>query len=228
MRELSVVLPVCNEAEGIDSFLKAVYLSLKTFPKTFEVLCIENGSTDRSLRVLGLLQKKYNNFRVLQSEKGWGNAVRKGMQEAKGKYLCYMVSDGQIDPGYIVTLYNLYQKNHVALVKVWRTRRENAMRLVNSRIYNFISKLFFGLDSQDINATPKLLETQIAKQLILRSKNIALDIELLYKLKQQRLTWLEIPVSSKQRERGQSTTNIRAVIEMIYCMLCLRFGIYGV
>lgn len=135
-----------------------------------------------------------------------------------------MVSDGQVDPDYILKLYSLYTKRSVDLVKIWRTSRENANRLVISRSYNFIARLLFGFASRDINATPKILSTERMRSLRLRSPNIALDVELLSKLAVSGGKWTEIPVPAGKREGGASTTNFASALEMMIALVRLRFA----
>jgi glycosyltransferase involved in cell wall biosynthesis len=220
MTQLSLILPVHNEAGNIQKSLADIGLALKSLTLRYEVICVENGSTDDSYDVLGKLAKKHRELHVIRSEIGWGNAVRAGIAHARGKYTCYMVSDGQIDPKVITQLYR--RRNEQALVKIWRTSRENPARLTNSRLYNVLARLLFGIDSKDINATPKLADTALLRTIPLRSDNIALDLELMLGIKKRGLGWLEIPAPSKKREAGTSTTKLKSVWEMLRWMVRFR------
>ncbi len=223
MVDLTVILPVHNESAGIEKNLKTIIAVLKKLKISYEIICMENGSTDITLSVLKSLQKKIKELVVMQSQIGWGNAVRKGIQKAGGMYTCYMVSDGQIDPEYIEKLYEI--RKHAALVKIWRTTRENGTRLLNSRIYNILARILFGIDTQDVNATPKLLETKLLKSIPLTANNIAVDLELLLALKKRGLTWYEIPAPSLIRDTGSSTTRLKTVWEMVRWMIVFRLHI---
>jgi glycosyltransferase involved in cell wall biosynthesis len=223
MKNLSVVLPVHNEAEGIEDYIKKINHLLTNTSLTFELLAIENGSTDQSLAILKKLAKKINNLHVHQSEKGWGNAVQKGIELAAGKYVCYVVSDGQIDPKVITGLYDQIQKGDYDMAKISRINRENIKRLLNSRAYNLLARIVFGLSTRDVNGTPKILLSSVAKALKLESHNIAIDLELLIKLKVNGLRWLEVPVESYARETGSSSTNIKSVLEMLRYMKYFYF-----
>jgi hypothetical protein len=87
-----------------------------------------------------------------------------------------------------------------------------------------LAAAWFGLPSRDINATPKILRTELIRQLKLREKNIGLDLEILIQLKQRAMSWLEIPAPSHKRTFGTSTTKVKTVWEMIAAMsrLALR------
>lgn len=215
MKNLSIVLPVHNESEGIETSIKKIVDVLAKTSITYEILCIENGSTDDSLSILRNIAKKNIELRVYQSDKGWGNAVQKGISVAQSMYLCYMVSDGQVDPLIIPKLYNLIESGEYGLVKISRSSRENMKRFLNSRAYNMLAYIIFNLPTYDVNGTPKMLLTATAKKMKLQSHNIAIDLELMIKLKMNNLSFKEVAVPSYARESGTSTTNIKSVIEML-------------
>jgi len=75
--QLSVILPIHNEEEGIENFLLSLIRLLREKKIIAELLCVENGSTDNSLLILRSLEKQYPGLEVIESQKGWGNAVRK-------------------------------------------------------------------------------------------------------------------------------------------------------
>ena len=222
--KLSVVLPVHNEESGIDKVINRLVGLLRKQKISFEVICVENGSTDNSLAELDKLAKKYQELRVFQSSKGWGNAVCEGVKRARGEYFCYMVSDNQVDSKHVVTVFSKINNNGVDLVKVARKDRENFARLVNSRVYNLVSFVLFGFGG-DINATPKILETGLIRKMKLQSENIALDLELLLKLKKDNHKWFDIPVTSRKREGGISSTNFNALREMLVHILKFKLGL---
>jgi len=227
MLDLSVILPVHNEEAGLEKNIHQITQVLKSIRVTYEIVCVENGSKDRSLEILQKLARPSQHIRVFKSAKGWGNAVRFGISKARGEASCFMVSDGQVEADCISKVYDLYKQNHdekTVLFKIWRTTRENPTRLANSRIYNIIAGLILGIDSRDINATPKLLNTKILKSIKLTSENVTLDPELLLALKKKGLKWIEIPAVSTRRESGNSTTNWKTVWEMIKWMIVKSRG----
>src|ERR1035437_4092013 len=97
MTFLSLTLPVHNEEDIIKKVLTEIIDTLNKCKITYEILLIENGSSDKSPKIVIELSKKYKNVYSFVSPKGYGNAVLKGLKESKSKYVCYMPSDGQID-----------------------------------------------------------------------------------------------------------------------------------
>lgn len=219
MLSLSVILPVHNEENGIELVVTELCHLLNKNKITYEVICVENGSTDNSYKILKKLEKKYKKITVVRWAKGWGNAVRKGLSLAKGEYICFSVSDNQVKTENIIKVYRKILTTGHAMVKIRRVSRENFSRFLNSLLFNLVAQIFFDLKSLDINGTPKILKSSLLKSLHLQSTNIALDLELLVKLKKMNLSWLEIPVKSNKRKAGASTTNLNSVFEMLYYMV---------
>ncbi len=220
---VSIIFPVHNEEEGITEFIKYVFKQLKQVDFTYEVFFIENGSRDNSFNILKELQKEFE-FKLLKSRKGWGNAVKEGFKNAQGEYICYMVSDWQVDPKYISFLMEKITKSNFDMVKVSRMTRENKTRLVNSRLYNLLAIILFGTKTFDINATPKIIKAKIIKNKQFISENIAFDLELLLFLKKNKYKWKDFSVPSSKRKTGVSTTNIKSIIEMLRYMMIFRFS----
>jgi len=223
MTDLTVVLPVHNEAQTIEETVRKTRDVLRKNAISHEILCVENGSTDESLKILKKLSRQYLEIRILRSRVGWGNAVRKGLADARGRLFCYMVSDGQVDPACIPVLLRRYREKRVALVKVWRKSREDRIRFIVSRCYNLLTAAWFGLPSRDINATPKIAETKLLRSLPTTADNFLFDIELLLALKKRNLPWLEIPVPSNKRAGGRSTTNLKNIWDVLRFMVRTRF-----
>lgn len=222
MIDLSIILPVHNEAKSISKLSLELKQLLKKAKVNPEIIFVENGSTDNSFKILSDIASRDSKFRVYQSRQGWGNAVRKGIQNSHGKYILYMVSNGQVPLKHITHLYKMIIKDDIAMAKVTRIKRENLGRLLNSRIYNFLSIFLFGLNSLDINGTPKIIKSDILKKIPLKSENIGLDLELMLHLKRRRLIWKEIPIESEKRIWGKSSTNFKSAIEMLSHMIMFR------
>lgn len=84
---LSIIIPAHNEANRLPRTLEQVFSFLKTQPYPSEVIVVENGSTDNTLELAGAFLKDHSNFILVQEhQKGKGNAIRRGMFEARGEY----------------------------------------------------------------------------------------------------------------------------------------------
>jgi len=86
---LSIVIPAFNEEKRLPSTLEQVYSYIKDQPFECEVLIVENGSKDATFEIALEFSERHEQFHVLEAERGKGQAVRRGMLEAKGEY-CFM------------------------------------------------------------------------------------------------------------------------------------------
>jgi glycosyltransferase involved in cell wall biosynthesis len=83
---LSVVIPAYNEESRLPDTLEQVFRFLEKQPFASEAIVVENGSTDHTFEVAQTFAKRHENFRVVQSERGKGAAVKRGMLEARGEF----------------------------------------------------------------------------------------------------------------------------------------------
>lgn len=224
MIKLSLILPVINEEKIIRPVVKKIIKTLNRVKLSYELILIENGSTDNTLRVLRTLAKENDCLLVKIAPKGYGSSILFGLKNASGKYVGYMPSDGQIDPQVIPQLMRLFETKETELVKVKRISRENILRRYNSKVYNFLANLFFQLNSSDINGDPKIFKRKKLDCLKLSSKDSFLSTELLIKAKYLKWQIKETPIVGLPRAGGKSTVNILTVFEFLRNVFVWRFG----
>ena len=110
MISISIIIPVYN----IEKYLKECLDSLnnQTF-KDFEVICVNDGSKDNSLKILNEYAQKDSRFKIISQEnEGSGSARNNGLSHAKGKYVQFLDGDDYFEPTMLETLYNLAEKNN--------------------------------------------------------------------------------------------------------------------
>jgi dolichyl-phosphate beta-glucosyltransferase len=83
---LSVVIPAHNEESRLTGTLEQIFHFLEEQSFTYEVIIVENGSTDKTLKIAQKFVEQHKNFYVIQSERGKGAAIRLGMLQAQGEY----------------------------------------------------------------------------------------------------------------------------------------------
>ncbi len=87
---ISVVLPVYNQADHIEAIITEYQTALAKIPNPYEIILVVNGCRDNSLSICLALAQKYETIKVVHSEKGgWGLAIKRGLQDARGDLLCY-------------------------------------------------------------------------------------------------------------------------------------------
>lgn len=210
---LSLVLPVHNEADIIQSVYMDVREMLRGLRVPFEIILVENGSSDASPGVLKRLAKTHPDTSVLVAPRGYGSAVLAGLARAKGMYVSYMPSDGQIDLAVFPEVWRLSQTGQWDMVKVKRVTRETWARTVTSRAFSLIMTVLFGIPLYDINGSPRIMLRSKLAGLGLTYTDSFLDAEMV--VKATRLGWRirEIPMKTLSRLGGVSTRSAATFIE---------------
>lgn len=107
--QVSIIIPVYNTEKYLNECLDSIIA--QTF-KDIEIICVNDGSTDNSLKILESYQKKHKNIKIItQKNGGAGKARNTGLEAAKGKYICFWDSDDIFEPKAIETLYTQAEKS---------------------------------------------------------------------------------------------------------------------
>lgn len=164
---ISAVIPVFNELESLPHFLPKLQTELQKIDKNYEILFIDDGSTDGSLDFLKKASQKDKKINVFSFRKNQGKseALTLGFQMAKGDYIVTLDADLQDKPEEIA---NLYKKalEGFDLVCGWRKdRRDPARKVISSKLFNSMAGAFWGLKLHDYNCGLKLYTSEAAKSL---------------------------------------------------------------
>ncbi|MBI5449202.1 glycosyltransferase family 2 protein [Candidatus Gottesmanbacteria bacterium] len=213
MTNLSLVLPVHNQADIIEPVYRDIRKTLQKIHITYECILVENGSTDESKNAVFLLAKKYPHTKALTAPIGYGSAVIAGLHKAKGVYVCYMPSDGQIDLSVLPRLWGAINSRTWDMVKVHRTTRETVGRYVFSWCLSHLVATLFGIPALDLNGSPRIFLRTKLTRLALSHKDSFIDIE--FAVKAHRLNWKikEFPMRTLPRFGGTSTRSWRTFVE---------------
>lgn len=141
MIDLSIVLPVYNERETIESVLKEWKKQLAKSKVSYQFIVCEDGSSDGTSELLRKIQPKYQ--LVLdqkETRRGYGGAVIDGIVTAKSKYILSIDSDGQCDPADFPKIWNIREKADIVIG--WRVKRADA---VQRKIFSGAFKAYFRL-----------------------------------------------------------------------------------
>jgi glycosyltransferase involved in cell wall biosynthesis len=164
--ELSVVVPVFNEEECINATLPEICDVLNTLNYRWELLAIDDGSTDRSLEKLNELQKTYPQITVISLRSNFGQtaAMSAGIDHAIGKLIVTIDADGQNDPVEIPRLLEMLE-DEIDVVAGWRkTRRDSFTRRLPSRVANFVISKASGIRLHDYGCTLKVFRAEVIKE----------------------------------------------------------------
>lgn len=159
---LSVVIPFHNESESIPGLVEEVYAALASQP-SFELICVDDGSSDDTFDQLRAVQAAHPGLRLLRHRErcGQSTAVRTGVKRAKAPWVVTLDGDGQNDPADIPRLLAVLEDpdrpSDVHLVIGMRKKRQdNLIKRVSSRIANGVRGHMLGDDTPDSGCGLKL------------------------------------------------------------------------
>lgn len=221
--ELTLVLPVYNQAGYIAGVVREIEGVLRHAGVDYELILAENRSPDNTLEVLQEIARKNRRARVVEAPiKGYGGAIIQGYALARGRFVAHMGSTGQIEPRLIVECYRIVQKGKADIAKPYRAVRENWLRRANSRAFNTFANLLFSLNTHDTNSCPKVFARQWLKIFDLQFRDSFLDLELLAKARLLNLKIVEVPTHHRPRQAGKSNTSFKTIREFVSNMVRYR------
>lgn len=165
--DLSVVIPIKNEADNIQPLLQEIHAALEEH-YDYEVIYVDDGSDDASLRVLGGMTRRYPRLRVLQHAQSCGQstAVRSGVQAARAPWIATLDGDGQNDPADIPKLMAVIVAPdcdpRLKLVAGWRRARHDTwVKRLSSIIANRVRRALLRDKTPDTGCGLKLFEREM-------------------------------------------------------------------
>ncbi len=128
--QISIVIPVYNESEGIDELYRRTTSAMASFSDSFEIVCVDDGSRDTSLSQLIEYHKKDPRFKVISLSRNFGHqsAVLAGLSVAKGDYIGVMDGDLQDPPEIFERFYNKMNEGYDVVYAVRKNRKEGVVK----------------------------------------------------------------------------------------------------
>ena len=163
---ISVVIPIFNELESLPELKRQLLENLQSFEK-WEIIFIDDGSSDGSTEWLADLVSKDNNFKLIEFYRNYGKsaALNEGFKAASGDYIITMDADLQDDPNEIK---NLVAKLNEGwdVVSGWKKNRLDPLnKRIPSKLFNFVTRLLTGVKIHDFNCGLKGYKKSVIKSI---------------------------------------------------------------
>lgn len=223
---LSIVVPVYNEEDNIPVLYKELATALKTLKQDYEIIFIDDGSTDGSRQALAGLSSNDKRVKVIFFRRNYGQtaALGAGFKYARGEVVVTLDADLQNDPADIPKLLAKMAEGY-DLVNGWRKDRQDKMmsRKIPSMVANrIINKLIEGTGVQlrDFGCTLKAYKKGIVKNIHLYGE--------MHRFIPVFAAWIgvkvtEIPVHHRPRLHGRAKYNLSRVSRVIFDLIVVRF-----
>ena len=200
--KISYVVPLLNEEESLPAFYKELVKVVSGLSKDYEIIFIDDGSTDRSLSLLKELLEKDKHIRIFSFRKNHGKAeaLTLGFQMANGNTIVTLDADLQDRPDQIKKL--LDKLANYEVVSGWRKERNDTKaKIIASRLFNYFAGSFWGLSLHDYNCGLKAYTNEAAKSIKLYGGMHRFIPLIAY---QQGFTVSEVAIQHDARQYGKS------------------------
>jgi dolichol-phosphate mannosyltransferase len=207
---LSIVIPSFKESENLEIILPRLIKSLSILNIEYEILIIDSPiSNDDTPEVCN----KYDvNYKLRENGISYGDAIRTGIQSAKGERLLIMDADGSHDPDFVRVLWKFHGDYDVVIasryVQGGSTENSKILNLM-SWILNITYRIVLQINCKDISNSFKIYKTRQLKELNLSCNDFDIVEEILFKLnKRSKISFKEVPYTFKRRITGTSKRNL--------------------
>lgn len=222
---LSILIPAYNVDDSIASVVEQAWKVGEKLSKKLEIIVIDDGSTDRTNTVLRRLEPSIPHLRILNHEtnKGYGETIKELYYLGKNDWLFSLPGDNQYDARELTKL-AAYMDRADMILGIRLDRQDPPSRILQSKIYNTLLKLLFGLNLRDVN-TIRLMKRSMLQSLTLHSRSAFVDAELAVRACDAGHTIHEVSVVHKKRKQKGATggSMLKTILPTIFEMLQLFF-----
>jgi glycosyltransferase involved in cell wall biosynthesis len=222
--DLSVVVPLFNEEENVRPLYEELVAELKKLGKRYEVLFVDDGSTDGTRGILEALAKSDPALTVVRFRRNFGQtaALSAGIERARGKVIVPMDGDLQNDPADIGKLLAVMEKHGFECVSGWRADRQDkaVTRRFPSMVANWLISRVSGIALHDYGCTMKAYRAEVIEGVRLYGE-MHRFIPIYAAWQGARVT--ELKVNHRARRFGKSKYGLNRIFKVFLDLLLVRF-----
>ena len=222
--DLSVVIPLFNEEESVEPLYAQLKEALEPLEQSYEIIIVDDGSTDRSFELLRGLHAQDKRLKVIRFRRNFGQtaAFAAGFEHAQGRVVVTMDADLQNDPADIPRLLEKLEEGY-DVVSGWRVERWKSAwltRRLPSVVANRLISETTGVRLHDYGCSLKAYRSEVVKNINLYGE--------LHRFIPAMASWMgvsvaEIPVHYQPRQFGRSKYGLSRTIKVILDLLTVRF-----
>jgi len=224
MLELSVIIPIKNESPNLEALHLEVTAALDPWGRSYEVIVVDDGSTDDSFTVLSRIQAADPRWRVIRFRRNFGQtaAFSAGFAHARGRFIATSDGDLQNDPKDIPAMVARLEKDDLDIVCGWRKDRKDAFlsRLLPSMLANRLISWATGVRLHDYGCSLKVFRAEVVKPLKLYGEMHRFIPAI---ASEQGVQIAEVVVNHRARLHGTSKYGISRTIRVVLDLLTVKF-----
>lgn len=168
MPDISVVIPLLNESESLPELEAWIVRVMHANKYSYEIIFIDDGSTDNSWEVIGNLSSKNENIRAIKFRRNYGKsaALNCGFAEAKGDVIITMDADLQDSPDEIPGLYARIKDEKFDVISGWKKKRYDPItKTLPTKLFNWATRKMSGIYLHDFNCGLKAYSNDVVKNI---------------------------------------------------------------
>ncbi len=203
---ISAFFPAYNDGGTIASMVLSAVLVLERLTDDYEVIVVNDGSSDYTKEILDELEQRYDKVRVVHHErnKGYGGALRTGFSEASKEFVFYTDGDAQYDVRDLPALWQV-MNDSIDMVQGYKMGRSDPLhRVIIGRLYHWMTNLAFGIHLKDVDCDFRLIRRSVFDRVHLESDSGVICVEMMKKIRDGGYRISEVPVHHYHRAYGQS------------------------
>jgi glycosyltransferase involved in cell wall biosynthesis len=212
---LTVFFPAYNDGGTIASLVIRAVQVARTLTPDYEVIVVNDGSSDATAMVADELARVYPAVRVVHhpANRGYGGALRTGFASATKDIVFYTDGDAQYDPAEMAVLWPRMVPG-IDLVNGYKMSRSDPLhRVIIGRVYHYIVKILFGLRVRDVDCDFRMMRRSIFARVRLEKNSGVICLEMMKKIQDAGFAIAEVPVHHYHRAHGKSQFfNVRRVV----------------
>lgn len=210
--DLSIVIPACNEARNLESVAEEAVQFLRKSVERFEIVIVDDGSTDDTSAVMARLAVRFPEIRPIHhaTNLGYGASLRDGFSACQYGWVFFTDADHQFRIDSLLELLPLRDQADI-IVGFRRQRQDPWIRLFLSAGYNLLMRLIFTVQVRDIDCAFKLIRQEVLESIQIESQRFFVNTELLVKARSQQFRIIETGVDHFPRQYDRSKVNAREI-----------------
>ena len=203
---ISAFFPAYNDGGTIPSMVISVLLTLPKVTEDFEVIVVNDGSSDYTAEMLEELARVYPQVRIVThpQNRGYGAALRSGFGSATKEWIFYTDGDAQYNPRELLDLVEAARED-TDVVNGYKIERHDPLhRVVIGRLYHHIVRTLFGFRLRDVDCDFRLIRRRVFDAIRLRSTSGTICLEMVKRMQDAGCRFAEVPVHHFHRAYGKS------------------------
>lgn len=203
---LSVIVPAYNEKHNIAQAIEEINSFLEIHKLGYEIIVIDDGSTDATQEAIEDLKKKFSNLSYIRHEEnlGIGRSIKSGIAACRNEYILIFDADGQYDIRDLEAFFPHMNNGRDMVTGIRAKRSDKALRQAYSFLYKWLMHILFQIKYKDVNSSFKLARRDLFNKIKVSTDNAVFFLELMLELKKIKSECIEVPVHFYDRRSGKS------------------------